>query len=110
MLSSAQLKLATNQRKMTFAGRQSSVEDNLWWKTTFSGTQPSVEDNLGLKMPFGGRQPSMEDDLQWILACCLVHFAAYFPLKKHPVSIFLISIRKSECGTAQPSHQRASST
>ena len=37
------------------------LEDDFWWKTTF-----------------GGRQPSVEDDLQWILACCLLRFAAFF--------------------------------
>ena len=37
-----------------------------------------MEDDLGWKMTLGGRRPWVEDDLQWILACCLVRFKAFF--------------------------------
>ena len=62
--------------KMTFGGRQSSLEDNLRWMTTFGGRWPSVENVLWWKTTFcgrrpsgkttfSGRQPSLEDDLRW---------------------------------------------
>ena len=41
------------------------MEDDHRWKMTFSGRQPSVEDDLQWKMTFGGRHPLGEDDLQW---------------------------------------------
>ena len=70
-------------------GRQSMVEDDLWWKTTFGGRRPSVEDDPQWMMTFGRRQPLMEDNPWWkttfsgtrplwILACCLLRFAAFF--------------------------------
>ena len=31
---------------MNFEGKQSSIEDDLLWKTTFDGRQTSMEDNL----------------------------------------------------------------
>ena len=64
--------------KTTFGGRRPSVEDNLYRKKTFNGRRPSVEDDLWWKKTFGGREPLVEDDLQWILACCLLHYAAFF--------------------------------
>ena len=51
--------------KMTFCGRRSSVEDNLWGKTTFNGRQPLVEDDLWWKTTFGGRGALVEDYLWW---------------------------------------------
>ena len=53
-------------------GRQPLVEDDFRWKTAISGRQPLW------KMTFGGRQPSVKKDLCWILASCLVRFAAFF--------------------------------
>ena len=70
------------QRKTTFIGRLSLVEDDLRWKTTFGGRrpfvgrQPLVEDDLWWKMTVGERQHLVEDDLHWILAFCLLRFAA----------------------------------
>ena len=37
-----------------------------------------MKDDLWRKTTCGRRQPSVEDDLRWILACCLVRFAAFF--------------------------------
>ena len=61
----------TNIRS-TFGGRRPSVEDDLRWKTTF------LEDDLWWKTNSGRRRPYMEDNVWWILACCLVRFAALF--------------------------------
>ena len=77
--------------KKTLRGRRSSVEDNLWWRTTFGGRWPSVEEDLLCKMIFVGRRPLVEDYLWWImtfsgrqplwiLAYCLLRFAALFCL------------------------------
>ena len=67
------------QWKMTFGGRRPLVEDDLRWKMTFGGRRPLLEDDLWWKMTCGGKRPSVEDDVWWktILACCLVHFAAF---------------------------------
>ena len=40
--------------KITFSGRQPSVEDYFCWRMTFSG-----------KMTFSGRRPLVEDDHGW---------------------------------------------
>ena len=66
--------------KTTFGGRRPLVEDDLQWKTTFGGRQPSVEDDL------------LEEDLRWILACCLVRFAAFFPKGLKCLSLSNISL------------------
>ena len=42
-----------------------------------------VEDYLRWKTTCGGRQPSVEDDLCWILACCLLCFAAILVFLRH---------------------------
>ena len=68
--------------KTTFGGIQPAVEDDLWWKTTFGGRPPSEEDDLWWKTTFSGRRQSVEDVLRWILACCLVCFAAFFTTGK----------------------------
>ena len=47
---------------MIFRGRQSSVEDDLWWKTTFSGRRPPGEDVFRWKTTFGGRRLLVEED------------------------------------------------
>ena len=44
---------------MTFGGRQTLVEDKLWWQTTLGGKLHWVEDTLG------GRRILVEDDLWW---------------------------------------------
>ena len=82
------------QWKTTFDGRR---PDDLWVKTTFGGRRLLVEDNLRWKTTFGGRQPSVEDDLleedlRWILACCLVRFAAFFPKGLKCLSLSNISL------------------
>ena len=68
-------------------GRRPSVEDNLRWKMTSAGRGPLVEDDLQWKKTFGGRRPFLEDEMClktnfsgrcWILACCLLRFAAFF--------------------------------
>ena len=45
--------------KTTFDGRQP------WWKATFDGRQPLIENNLWWKTTFDGRWPMMEDNLWW---------------------------------------------
>ena len=78
----------------TFGGRRPLVEDHLRWKTPFGGRQPSVEDDLQWKTTFCGRQPLLEDDLhwkttfrgsRWILASCLLCFAAFFKSRQFSV-------------------------
>ena len=70
--------------KMTYGGRRPLVGDDSWWKRAYGGRRPSVEDDLRWKTTFGGRQISLEDNLwwednlRWILACCLLRFAAFF--------------------------------
>ena len=76
--------------KTTFVGRRPTEEDYLWWKITFSGRRPSAEHDLWWKTTFGGRQP-LED-----LACCLLHFAAFFFV---PMGLFsqIVFFENIEC-------------
>ena len=41
------------------------MEDTIWWKITFEGRQYSLEDNFQWKTPFYGRQLSKEEELWW---------------------------------------------
>ena len=104
--------------KTTFGGRQPSVEDDLRWKMTFSGRRPSVEDNFLWKITFVGRQPLLEDDLWWKTTFGgprnLQNYFSTWHAKpnRNPIlfflkHMFLVSIRKSECGTVQPSPPKA---
>ena len=65
---------------MTFSGRHPLVEDDLWLK------------DLQWKTTFGGRQHSSQDDHRWILACCLVCFAAFPPNFVHFLGMPLLSL------------------
>ena len=82
-------------------GRRSLVDDNLQWKTTFGGRRSSVVNTLRWKTPFSWIWPLLKDNLLWILACCIVSFAAFFTLSvRYVLSLvlqkFLIEARRKK--------------
>ena len=82
--------------KTIFGGGRPLVEDVLRWKTTFVGRRPAVEHDLQLKTTCSGAWPSVDDNLRWILACCLLRFAAFLKEMSKFSSTFMTSKEKTQ--------------